>query len=134
MGFEVDASSLDELVDEVRAFADGSLAIVNDVIHGEAGGLVRGEIMTLLPQSGRSWTGKAPAAAAADPFARDVTNEPLQVTVHTRSKYHYLYFPDDGSSTARHAGGQNFMGRGAEAAAPEVLERCLAALEKNWSD
>lgn len=54
------------------------------------------------------------------------------MTVSTTAKFRYLYFPDDGGNTKRHAGDQHFMFRGAQAAAPSVMERCVAALTREW--
>lgn len=99
---------------------------INDVIWNEAAPLIQESIQRLLPESGRKWRGKKPAAKSAAPFTQ--TNESLAVTVKTKYAYHYLYFPDDGSTTRKHAGNQQFMLRGAEAKQEEIIERCIAKL------
>lgn len=113
----------------VQAFHDTGAnleSIVNDVLHREAGPKIKNNIMPLLPRSGREWAGKKAAAKSVDPFVEKKEN--LAVTVTTKTNYHYLYFPDDGSNTIRHVGNQHFMYRGAQEAAPEIINLCTAKI------
>lgn len=123
-----DAHDFDEVIKTAQKFGDGALALVDDIIHKEAGDLIRAEVSKLIPESGRTWKGKKAAAAKSDPYGTDKTETMLAVTVHTRSGYHYLYFPDDGSNTKRHAGNQQFFKRGAENAAPDIIDLCVSRL------
>lgn len=130
-GFRLDAGAARELEERVRAFGDGAEDVVNGVIHEEAGPLIYGRINPLIHPSGRRFKGHTASAKAAKwPVYR--TNENLAVTVSTTAKFRYLYFPDDGGNTKRHAGDQHFMFRGAQAAAPSVMKRCVAALTREW--
>ena len=107
-------------------FAGSAGREIDDVLHNEGGKLITEEIMRLLPESGRKWAGKKPAAKRTQPFEQK--NESLAVTIRTKSAYHYLYFPDDGSNTKRHRGGQNFMFRGADSRASQIMELCINRL------
>lgn len=130
-GFRLDAGAARELEDRVRAFGDGAEDVVNGVIHEEAGPLIYGRINSLIHPSGRRFKGHTASALKSKwPVYR--TNENLAVTVTTTAKFRYLYFPDDGEKTRNHAGGQHFMLRGAQAAAPTIMERCVAALTREW--
>lgn len=130
-GFALDVDSVRDLEVRVRAYGDGAEDVVNGVIHKEAGPLIYGRINPLIHPSGRRFKGHTASARASKwPVYR--TNENLAVTVTTTSKFRYLYFPDDGGKTRNHAGGQHFMLRGAQAAAPSVMERCVAALTREW--
>lgn len=130
-GFRLDAAAARELEERVRAFGDGAEDVVNGVLHDEAGPLIYGRINPLIHPSGRRFKGHtAPARTSKWPVYR--TNENLAVTVATTSRFRYLYFPNDGGNTKRHAGEQHFMFRGAQAAAPAVMERCVAALTREW--
>ena len=62
------------------------------------------------------------------PAAFNQDEDILTVTIAARGRYHYLYFPDDGSNTRRHVGNQEFMRRGAEAAAGKIIDICLGRL------
>ncbi len=101
-------------------------AIVNDLLHTQAGAKIKENIMPLLPASEREWKGKRMAARRAEPFLEQKEN--LAITVVTKTNYNYLYFPDDGSNTERHAGNQQFMYRGAENATPDIVKLCTAKI------
>ena len=125
---KVDAHDLDRLMQAVDEYGTKAGRAINDFIHNQAPEIIEERIAQLIPRSGRTWRGKGDPAADVKPFSEK--NEPLAVTITANKpkKYHYLYFPDDGTSTRRHAGGQHFMQRGAEEAAAEVVERCLESL------
>ena len=128
----LDAKQFDGLVKAMGEYGDGALAKVDDVIH-ESGPDIAERITPLIHPSGRTWRGK-PASATTGAWPRYVTNEKLAVGVTTKPKYNYLYFPDDGSNTRRHAGGQAFFERGGDQAVPSVLEKCQEALIKAWEE
>ncbi len=131
--FELDTRQYEAVIEQVEKFADGSEAeeIINEYLAGEGGDLISKKIHDLLPVSGRNWRGKKAAAKSTDPFRKTAGN--LSVKVHTKSGYHYLYFPDDGSNTNHHYGNQQFMFDGASGAsneiANEVIERLVEKME-----
>jgi len=130
--FEVRAGELDGLSEEMEKYGQGAGQIVDEVLHGEGAQLIKNRIVPLIPRSGRTWKKKGRAAAAAMPGSFSQDNGQLSVTVAARGKYHYLYFPDDGSNTRKHAGNKQFMQRGDENAAGEIIERCLGKLLENY--
>ena len=98
------------------------------MLHGQGAEVIKAEIHKLLPESGRTWPGKPTAAKKTDPFKSEGFN--LGVTIKSKPDYWYLYFPDDGTTTRKHAGNQQFMRRGGEAATQEVIDMCVEALTK----
>ena len=100
--FKLDASQHEALLRSMQLYGDNAGKTVDDVLHNEGASIIKEEIMRLLPESGRKWKGKRTAAKQAQPFTQK--NESLAVTIKTRSAYHYLYFPDDGSNTRNHVG------------------------------
>lgn len=121
--------------ERVTGFLEGyqsrAVAHINDVLWNEGATLIQEGIQYLLPESGRTWRGKKPAAKRAAPFT--VTDKAaLSVEVGTKYAYHYLYFPDDGSTTRKHAGNQQFMLRGAEAQQPHIINLCVERLTKEF--
>ena len=56
----------------------------------------------------------------------------LSVTIKTVNAYNYLYFPDDGSNTKKHAGNQQFMASGAENASDRIMELCIGHLTEEF--
>lgn len=125
---KIDAHDLDRLMQAVDEYGTKAGRAINDFIHNQAPEIIEERIAQLIPRSGRTWRGKGAPAADVKPFSE--VNTPMAVTIiaNKPKKYHYLYFPDDGTSTRRHAGQQHFMARGAEAAANEVIERCLESM------
>lgn len=129
--FELDASGIDELEKIMSNYGSLALRTIDSVFHNEAAEEIKEKIKPLLPESGRKWKGKKTAAAHTQPFTQD-TSEMLAVTVVSRGYYHYLYFPDDGSNTIRHAGNQQFMKRGAESATDKIIELCIARVTEKF--
>ena len=130
--FTLEADALDDLAETMERYGAGAGQIVDDVLHGQGAQMIKERIAPLIPQSGRTWKGKGRAAAAAMPASFQQDNEPQAVTIAARNRYHYLYFPDDGSNTVRHAGNLQFMRRGAEDASAEIIDLCIGRLTENF--
>lgn len=129
--FELDFDEFETLHKTMEEYGSGAQRIINDVLHGEGGQKVKDQIHMLIPSSGRQWRGKRAPAASADSL-QQLNDEMLAVTIKSKTAYNYLYFPDDGSNTIRHAGGQQFFQRGAEEAADTVVELCLGRLTEDF--
>ena len=99
---------------------------INDVLHNQVGGIIQDSVKNLIPVSGRTWNGKRKGAKAAKSLKN--INSNLTVKVTTTSNYQYLYFPDDGSSTVRHAGEQHFFRRGGDLVTDEIIDLCVGRL------
>lgn len=128
--FEMRYEQTEKLIDAMREYGSGSGRVIDEVLHTEGGRLINDRIMQLLPESGRKWKGKKPAARKAKPFEQK--NDSLEVTIRTKYAYHYLYFPDDGTNTKRHKGQQYFMYRGAEDKSAEIIDLCVDRLIRKW--
>ena len=123
-----DAEQVDGLVDLMEQYGDLAKKAINEILHEEGAEEIKKEITRLLPASGRRWKGKKRPARSAMPRGFDQDEDLLSVTIAARGGYSYLYFPDDGFNTKRHAGNQQFMYKGAEKATPKILEMCLGRL------
>lgn len=133
--FVLDATKINRLQEKVMAFGNGEKAegIINDYLWTEGAETIKNRIHDRLPVSGRKpWSKKAIAAKSAQPF--NVRKENLAVKIVTKYKYHYLYFPDDGSNTKNHYGNQQFMFDGALNSAnkiiDDVVEKLIEKLEE----
>lgn len=117
----------DRLQAKMQEMGSGSGQLVDEVLHGEGAEVIRKNIKMILPVSGRKWKGKKPAAkVAAAPFKQE--DGKLSVTTKTQRNYHYLYFPDDGHTTLKHAGNQQFMLHGAENSAEKIIDMCVSKI------
>lgn len=128
-GWDVfDAGEIDELAQMMEEYGDSAQRVIDEVLHGEGAEEIKLQIARILPVSGRRWRGKRSPASSAMPGAFDQDDDMLAVTIAARGNYSYLYFPDDGSNTVKHAGNQQFMKRGAENATSRIVELCLGKL------
>jgi len=130
--FKTDFKEVEELQEHMEKFGAGSGQIVDGVLHREGAEDIKKQIAPLIPSSGRRWKGKGSPASAAMPAAFSQDNDQLSVTIAARGRYGYLYFPDDGTNTRKHAGNLQFMRRGAEAAIPSVIDKCIKVLIENF--
>lgn len=126
--FTLDASEFERLQDAMLQYEGAAGNVIDGVLHDQGAELVKNRIAMLLPSSGRNWRGKGAAASSAMPARFSQDNGSLSVTIAARGKYHYLYFPDDGSNTKKHAGNQQFMMHGAENASPDIIDLCIGKL------
>lgn len=125
-GFNLQFGEIDDLQQAMSNFQGNTEEVINDVLHNEAGSLIQDAIKRLMPVSGETWRGKKPAAKTANSLMTEKEN--LAVTVKSSKAYYYLYFPDDGTNTRRHAGNQQFFRRGGESQIEEIKDRCIRRL------
>lgn len=128
MSWELDVSSFTEFVSEFNRKVENGPAIITDYLASEGAEVIKKNIMPLIPVSDR----KKVHAAYSQPFTS--SGERLAVNIHARGKWHYLYFPDDGSNTKKHVGDQQFMLRGAEASVNEIINSLEDRLVKSFND
>lgn len=129
---EDEENGIKSLYDKIKSLPQKGEKIVTETLHNEGAVLIKGGIDRILPSSRRTWKGKKSAASSNNRAILKRANESgnLNVVVGTTSQYHYLYFPDDGSNTLRHEGGQHFMLRGAENATGKIINICQEKLIK----
>lgn len=130
MNFALDTSEIERLHEAIAQFGNDARNAINEVFHNETLLPVSASIVAKIHPSGRTWAKKAVSATQTQPFRNENGN--LSVTIKNKSKYQYLYFPDDGSNTRQHIGMQDFMVRGAEEVAPEIVDMCMDKIMKEW--
>ena len=127
---ELEIKDFERLQTAMKEFQGDTEETINDVLHNEASPLIQESIKNLIPESRRTWKGKGGPAKTSKSLIDEKGN--LAITVKTTKKYQYLYFPDDGSNTQRHAGNKQFFKRGAEAKQSEIVDRCVGRLVNNF--
>ncbi|MCD8008444.1 MAG: hypothetical protein LUF68_05860 [Clostridiales bacterium] len=131
----IDVSAIDRLASAMDAYGTGSGQIIQEYLGDEGYRRIAAHIPDLIHASGRNWKGKAASATkAAYTSVFDGYVSGLTLTVKSKTRYQYLYFPDDGSTTLHHAGNQQFMLRGAEdqteAITNDLVTRLAAAFKE----
>lgn len=130
--FSIAYMDIDKLEQTIAAYAGDAEKVINTVIHEQSFMPLTESIIGLIHPSGRSWKGKKASAKSVQPFSQK--NENLSIEIKSKKAYRYLYFPDDGSNTIHHYGNQQFMLRGVEKKSDQIIDMCLASLEKEWSE
>lgn len=129
----VDYDGFEQLAERIGQFGSGAGRAIQGVYNDFAAGEIKENALPLVHPSGRTFKGHRSGARAAGPervFTQQVDG--LTLVVRTNRPFGYLYFPDDGSNTKRHAGQQHFMQRGLDASTESIIERCLAALTEDF--
>lgn len=125
----VEYDGITQIQERMQRFGKGAGQVIQGVYEDFAAKDIKQNVLPLVRSSGRTFKGHRQSAKAAGPekvFRHNINQ--LSLVVRTNTKFGYLYFPDDGTNTKRHAGRQNFMGRGLERSTNDIVERCLAAL------
>ena len=128
LGFEEFA----RLEEAMKNFHGNTEETINDVLHNEGGQLIHDEIKRLMPMSGKRWKGKKPPAKTSNSL--QIVGGNLSVTVRAKKAYQYLYFPNDGSSTRRHVGNQQFFLNGGENQKEDIVNLCINRLVNGLED
>lgn len=128
----INIGGFEALQNRIKNFQGDAESVINEVLETEAVPLLQEEIKRLMPLSGRNWKGKSKAAKLSKSLTYTKSN--LAVTILSTKKYSYLYYPDDGSTTRRHAGNQHFFRRAGEAKTNEIVDRCINRLVNNFEN
>lgn len=130
--FRIDAKEFDRLQNAIKNFPGEAEEVINDVLHTEGSQLIQDAVRNLMPESGRDWKGKKAAAKSAKSLTDTKGN--LFVEVRTTNNYHYLYFPDDGTNTKKHAGNQQFFLQGGESQQETIVDLCIKKLTNSFEN
>lgn len=131
---ELDAKVVERLDAAMRRFPTAAADEVTKVLHRKGKKLITDSIYLYMPRSGRTFEGKDPAAKDSKSLRDRDSKSKLSVTISTKPTWHYLYFPDDGTTTKHHAGNQQFFKRGAEYVSGKVGDACVEAIIKKFGE
>lgn len=123
--FELSDEDIKRLQDGIKAFGDGAERILNDYLEHEANEIFREEITKLIPVSNRD----KKHAKDSNPLKGELTDN-LELYIHTKTKYNYLFFPQEAYGV--HFEGKepnDFMSDGVEAKIDNVINGMLDALQ-----
>ena len=122
--FSLDTSAFEQLIPKLQEYGNGAEGVINSTFKANDE-VFKNSIDNILPVSDRKKHAKG-----SNPFQSTFGN--LSITIKSKKKYNYLYFPDDGSNTERHQGNQQFMRRGVELKQQTMIELILENLSKNF--
>lgn len=129
--FKIDVRAFDSLHQALKEYTGNAENAINEILHSEeVGQLAQDSIRRLMPRSQvNPWKGKKPHAKDSKSMVNRKSN--LSLTIATSKNYQYLYFPNDGTTTRRHVGNQQFFERGGEAVTDDIIKRCISNLTNN---
>jgi hypothetical protein len=125
----LNAEEFDRVLKAIEQYPGNAERVINDVLHGTGAELIQERIRKFMPVSD-----KKKGAHAVDSKSLTPVGSNLAVTVKSTNKYHYLYFPDDGTNTKRHVGNQQFFLRGAEDASGEIVDIITEKLTQSFEE
>lgn len=126
---ELKADEFDRVLKAIEKFPGNAEQAINGVLHGTGAELIQERIRKYMPVSD-----KKKGSHAVDSGSLTSKDSNLAVTVKTTYKYHYLYFPDDGTNTRRHVGNQQFFLRGAEDTSGEIVDLITEKLTQSFEE
>lgn len=123
--FTLEDKDLELLKQRIQEYGTGAEDVINKYLHGEGKESIMKSIEDYTPVSSR----KKAHAKGSMPYQGTGYN--LSVTVKTKKKYNYLYFPDAGEGTsARNPKNSGFMVKGLDAIYDKIVEEMLKAVAK----
>ena len=127
--YEIKAQSIEKLQKSLKGYAETAENEINTYLHGSGYNLFSHSIENLIPVSDKKKKHAKYSNSLQDRLkssrSRGGGFQNLSVTIGTKPKYDYLYFPDDGSNTVHHAGNQHFFDRGIEKKEDEAVDEML---------
>lgn len=123
--YEVEYSEIERLYEKIIRYPADAEKKLTRYLHAAGYERLSKSIQNAIPVSDRQKNHARDANALMD----KEKSSNLSVTIGTKSKYHYLYFPDDGSTTLRHAGNKQFFARGVENEETNVINEMLELLQ-----
>ena len=124
--FKVNDEDFVRLQEEITRFGNGAEQVINEYLVTQANDTFIDSITNLIPVSDRN---KRHAKQNAPLVGEQ--RESLELYIHTRTPYHYLYFPEEGLGTSLGQDPHDFMVEGAENEYDNVVNGVLDALMRN---
>ena len=125
----LNAEEFDKVLKAIEKFPGNAEKVINETLHGQGAELIQERIQKYMPVSDKKKGAHAVDAKSLTPVG---TN--LAVTVKSTNRFHYLYFPDDGTNTRRHVGNQQFFLRGAEDVSGEIVDILTEKLTQTFEE
>lgn len=127
MKIKVETAEVEALEKAMRAFPGKAGEAINNELKENGASILRKEINRLMPVSGRKWKGKLTGARKSKKSLKSSVWD-MTLVVFTSTPYGYLYFPNDGTNTKRHAGERYFFEGALANKEAVIIHRCVQRL------
>lgn len=126
--FSLNDDDVDKLIKAIQNYEDNAEDAISKYLENEVPEIVKPSIQNLIPVSDRN---KKHAKNSA-PFTEDMEGK-LSVYIHTKKKWHYLYFPDEGEGTSKGQMPHDFMGQGVDNEYDTLVNGIIDSLMNVWN-
>lgn len=123
--FELKQEDLLKLQLAMKEFDGDVEQVVNDYLEHEVNEIFRESIVNLIPVSKIN---KKNHAKTSNPLIGEMSDN-LTLYIHTKTKYNYLYFPQNAEGTSKGKTPNDFMEEGLNAKYDEVVNGILEKLQ-----
>lgn len=124
--FSLKEEDLQRIQNSIQQFEGDCENVINDYLNDEAKNKFIQSITNLIPVSN---VNKKRHAKSSNPLDGKVRNN-LTLWIHTKSKFNYLYFPQNAEGTSKGKSPNDFMEKGIEAEYDNVVNGILEKLQR----
>lgn len=125
VNFSIKEDDLRKIQNSIQQFDGDAEKVINDYLGTEAKDKFIKSITNLVPVSN---VNKKKHAKDNNPFDGKVRNN-LELWIHTKSKFNYLYFPQNAEGTSKGKSPNDFMDRGIDEEYNNVVNGILDKLQ-----
>lgn len=122
--FSLNDDDLKTLQSSIQDFQGNSEDAINQCLENEVKPMLINSIINFIPVSEKNKN----HAKYSDPLQGNL-NGNLSLLIHTKKKYNYLYFPQEGEGTSKSHGPNDFMGKGIEQQYDNVVNIMLEKIQ-----
>ena len=126
-GWSVSDAGVEALQKAIESYGQGAGERIKEVYEEFAADKIAESMLRFVHPSGRRFKGHTKGAREAGierVFQHSVDG--MTLTVQSKGKFGYLYFPDTGIGHQPRV--QDIVGKGLDASQDEIIERCVAKL------
>lgn len=125
--FELKENDFEKVINAIIEFEGNSEKIINQYLEEEAKNKIIDSIINLIPVS----ASRKKHAKRSNPLDGKRRSN-LTLTITSKNKYNYLYFPDQGEGTNKVA--KEFMEKGIDNVYEDVVNSMLEKLQKKLEE
>lgn len=122
--FDMEVDDIQKLQDSIKQFDGDAETVINDYLNSEAKDIFINSIINYIPVSEKGTN----HARVSEPLKGDMKGN-LTLYIHTKSKYNYLYFPQEGEGTSKRKSPNDFMEKGIDDKYENVVNGILEKLQ-----
>lgn len=123
VSFRLHDEDVNKLIQAIQSYKDNAEEAIGDYLENKLPGIVKPSIENLIPVSDR----KKAHAKYSDPLTEKMDGK-LSVTINTKKKWHYLYFPNEGEGTSKGQEPHYFMEDGLDNQYDNIVNGLLDSL------